>query len=394
MGPTGFDGLVTAPAPQASSHQTASSAAPCGGSAVELAAGESPSRVDASNAPRRSPPARRGLLVAALQAAVTLALLGWIFSDGEVREGVARALAHSEAGWMALAVAAAGLCVLTGALRWSIFLRMQGFRISGQRVLSISLVGGFFNLFLFGSLGGDAAKVVCVTRESPGRHTPAILTILMDHMSGFGALLTLAVGFTFVRYDLFFASPLATGMLALLVLVLAVALGGLALGLAAARWRLEQRVWMPAPLRARATEVARAFDVLWRQWPRTLLATGVSLVVMVSHFVTFYCASRAVGGRSTLTEILTVMPVVDVMAALPVSISGLGVREKSVEELLGIIAGVPVETAVLISLGGFAATLAWSLLGGVVFLFYRPSGERIRLRDVRAELPRSGGLRG
>ncbi len=332
----------------------------------------------------------RRTLIATGQATVTLALLAWIFSDGEVRAGVARALAESHAGWMALAVASAGVCVFTGALRWLIFLRMQGFAIRFPKVTAIFLVGGFFNLFLFGSLGGDAAKVVCVGRECPGRHTAAILSIMMDHMSGLVALLGMAVCFTFLRYDLFLATPLAAGMLGILVLLLGVSIGGIAICLVLARWGLADRLPMPAVVRARMAEVELAFNALGQQWPRTLLAVGVSVMVMFSHFLTFYCSSRAVEGRSSLVEILTVMPVVDVMAGLPVSISGLGVREKSFEELLGVIGGVPVETAILISLGGFAASLVWSLAGGVVFCFYRPSGRRIRLRDVRTEMP-SGG---
>jgi len=180
-------------------------------------------------------PFMRSVFILITQAAVTLTLLGWMFSDAEVRGGVVRALANSDAGWMALAVAAAGVCVFSGVLRWLIFLRMQRFQISLRRVTSIFLIGGFFNLFLFGSVGGDAAKVVCVGRECPGRHTAAILSIFMDHMSGLVALLVLALGFTFARYDVFMRSPLAAGMLGTLVLVVGFLVGGILLCLIVAR---------------------------------------------------------------------------------------------------------------------------------------------------------------
>jgi uncharacterized membrane protein YbhN (UPF0104 family) len=329
----------------------------------------------------------RSVLIAVLQVLVTLALLGWIFSDAVVREGVMLALRESDGGWMLLAVLMAGLCVGAGILRWFIFLRMQNFELGLRRVAAMFLLGGFFNLFLFGSLGGDAAKVVCVCRESPGRHTAAILSVLMDHMSGFVALLGLAICFTFVRYDVFMQTPLAAGMLGTLILVLGISLGGVVLSLMLVRWQIGRRLPLPAFWRKRMAEVGLAFAALSQQWRKSLLAVAVSVVVMLSHFFTFYCASRAVGGRSSLLDILTVMPVVDVMAGLPVSISGLGVREKSFEELLGVIGGVPAETAVLISLGGFAATMVWGLVGGIVFCLYRSSGRRIHFSDVRSELP-------
>ncbi len=332
----------------------------------------------------------RSFLIAIAQAAVTISLLVWVFSDADVRSGVARALSESNPGWMFLAVLSAGVCSLTGALRWWIFLRMQRFEIRLTRVTSMFMVGQFFNLFLFGSVGGDAAKVVCVGRESPGRHAAAILSIVMDHMSGLVVMLATAVAFTFVRYEYFMASPIAAGMLGTLVMVLGISTGGIVLCLIMGRWNLADRLPLPEAVRTKMVELDLAFTALSDQWQKSLLALAVSLVVMFSHFLSFYCASRAVGGSTTLADILTVMPVVDVMASLPFSISGLGVREKSFEELLGVIGGVPVETALLISLGGFAASLVWSLVGGIVFCFYRPSGQRIHIRDVRTEMPHPG----
>lgn len=329
----------------------------------------------------------RKIFIGTLQAAVTLTLLGWVFSDAEVRHGVRRALGQSDLRWMALAVLSAGVCVFAGVLRWQVFLRMQAFRISLRRVTSMFLLGGFFNLFFFGSVGGDAAKVVCIAREAPGRHTASILSILMDHMSGLVALVLIAAAFTFVQYDYFMQTPLAKGMLGTLILVMALSLGGIVLCLIAARCNLATRLPLTASVRDRMMEVDTAFSAITHQWRQSLLAIGISVVVMLSHFFTFYCSSRAVSAGVSLEQILTVMPVVDVISGLPISISGLGVREKSFEELLSVIGGVPVETALLISLGGFAATTVWSLVGGIVFCFYRPSGRRIHLRDVQTELP-------
>lgn len=322
----------------------------------------------------------------ALQTAATTALLWWIFRDPEVRRGAAHALREADAGWMWLAVAAAGITVIAGGVRWFIFLRILGLKLTLGRTMAISFVGAFFNLFFFGSIGGDAAKAVCVRKDHPSRFATALLSIVMDHMSGFVVVLFLALTLTFMRLKYFMGTPLATSMVGILAVVMGFTLLGIVLSLALARLNLAAKLPLPQFARQKMMEVDRAFNALTHRWGMSLIGCGVSVAVTLSYFLIFYCSSRAIGGGVSVTEVLTVMPVVDVVSALPISISGLGVREKSFEELLGAIAGVPVETAVMISLGGFAASLFWGLVGGVVFCFYRRSPDAVtwhEIRDVR-----------
>lgn len=326
----------------------------------------------------------RTTLLFTLQAAITLALLYWIFSDAQVREGVARVVQGAETSWLAWAVVVAGVSVLAGALRWHVFLRMMRFHIPLRQTVRISLISGFFNLFLFGSVGGDAAKVVCVNQLTPNRKSDALLTIVMDHMSGFLILLMMALAFTLMRYDYFMQTPLAAGMLWSLFVFMGVALLGIFACLIGARWRIADKIWMPEMARQKMREVDAAFSELTRQWRKSLAACLVSVVVTLTYFLTFYFAGLAVHGGTSLAEILTVMPVIDVIAALPISVSGIGVREKSFEELLGVVAGVPIEKAVMISLAGFTASLFWSLIGGLVLLLQRVTGLKVSLKAMRS----------
>jgi hypothetical protein len=66
-----------------------------------------------------------------------------------------------------------------------------------------------------------------------------------------------------------------------------------------------------------------------------------------------------------VADFLAVLPVVDVVTMMPVSVSGLGVRETVLEELLGQVAGVPGDAAVAVSLVGFGFTLFWVVAGGL-----------------------------
>jgi uncharacterized membrane protein YbhN (UPF0104 family) len=74
---------------------------------------------------------------------------------------------------------------------------------------------------------------------------------------------------------------------------------------------------------------------------------------------------------------------VAVITAIPISVSGIGVRESLFVSLLAPF-GVTAAVATLISITGFLINTMGSLAGGLVFLFYRSSrDEAINLRDMQ-----------
>ena len=84
------------------------------------------------------------------------------------------------------------------------------------------------------------------------------------------------------------------------------------------------------------------------------------------------------------------MPVVDVVAALPLTVSGLGVRENLFVELLGAKLTIGMQGALMVSLLGFAANGLWGLIGGVWLALHRwRSGMEIfkSQSGIPAELP-------
>jgi hypothetical protein len=90
---------------------------------------------------------------------------------------------------------------------------------------------------------------------------------------------------------------------------------------------------------------------------------------------------RAVGGTSDYGSVISAMPVIDAVSGLPISIAGVGVREKLFEVLMKDLAGVPAETAVAASLAGFACNALWALLGALFFLKKR---DRIAVSELEA----------
>jgi uncharacterized protein (TIRG00374 family) len=274
----------------------------------------------------------------------------------------------TEAGWIAAGLATALASIALGVLRWTVFLEVQGVRPGWRRVVRLATMARFIDLFFFGTAGGDTVKVVALSREHRDRKAAVLLSVLTDRFSGLVALVGLATVCTLTRWDRFAGSPWSRGLFLFFAATLVVSALGLALGSffshPALRGRIAARFG-----RSRMALRAERFLAAWARfcssWHAALAGVGVSVAIYLTYFATFYCAARALGTSARVSDFLAVLPVVDVVTMMPVSVSGLGVRETVLQELLGQVAGIPGDTAVAISLVGFGFTLFWVVAGGL-----------------------------
>jgi glycosyltransferase 2 family protein len=72
------------------------------------------------------------------------------------------------------------------------------------------------------------------------------------------------------------------------------------------------------------------------------------------------------------------MPVIDVVTMLPVTLSGLGLREAVFQALLVPLSAAAPAVAVFVSLTGFLVGATWSLPGAGVFLRLRAPAHKER----------------
>jgi uncharacterized membrane protein YbhN (UPF0104 family) len=140
------------------------------------------------------------------------------------------------------------------------------------------------------------------------------------------------------------------------------------------------------PGRERIAEFALAYNHYARAWPATLLAIVSSIFSQLGYFTTFYCAARALQTPldqiPTLRELCTIMPFVNTITSLPISLGGLGVREGLFQVFLNELVGTEKSLAVVISWLGFLLTAVWGGIGGLLYLFYRPT-EHAKLGKIR-----------
>jgi uncharacterized membrane protein YbhN (UPF0104 family) len=123
-------------------------------------------------------------------------------------------------------------------------------------------------------------------------------------------------------------------------------------------------------------------------------AIGVSLLVQMVYILVWYILALAVRIEVPFLALLVFVPFVSLAAMLPITLSGLGVRE-GVWALLLAPVGIPVADAIRFSLLYYGCGLLLGLIGGILFI---SSGIEIRTTNhadsrtsptavIRASLP-------
>lgn len=261
--------------------------------------------------------------------------------------------------WMA-GLTAGVIVQVVAAVRWGSLARPIGFPLSTATFIRRFFEGAFFSLCLPGSIGGDVVKAFRLSDTVDGRLL-AGCTILADRMTGLTALLVLAfTALVSQHYTLSVTATIAVGAALLLL-----AMTGAYLGV-----RMIDRVISRLPEHHRVKRFL-AYLLPYQVRPSLLVrALAWSMVVQMGGAFAVSLVGRSVGIELPLAVWFGSVPLVAVAMVLPISISGVGVREGGLSLLLKP-HGVAPEQAVAIGVLWFLTTIVCGLLGGVSFLAER-----------------------
>lgn len=305
-----------------------------------------------------------------LQTVVTVGLLAFFFHDPEFRREAAAALRGANPGWLLLGVAIAGAENMLGVVRWRIFLRMLNIELPFWKSVQVCLVALFCNTFLLGAAGGDLVRAAYLIRRGAGK-TDALMSVILDRVSGLGALILYTAILAGWHYDWLMSGAKSALLLKFVIIYqagcAALVIGGLALAVSGITERLPR--WAPFPDFVR--RFGAGYAKMATHWRGSLAAMAMSLGMLAFYFGAFYCAAVALGSRLSFWEFSTLMPIADIISALPISIGGMGVRESVFVTLLGELAGTPAALAVSISLAGYLVNSSWGLVGAAILPMFR-----------------------
>ena len=337
------------------------------------------------------------ILITTLQIAVTVFALWWVFRKPGTYDGMKTALHEGEFVWLLAALAIAFAPPICATVRWWLLLRVQNIHLTLRRTTQLYMVGMFFNLFLLGSTGGDAVKLFYLLRErpEPRLRAGAFMSVVMDRLLGMVALIVLSVGFVVARYSWLTQNPEATRWVHGFLLILGGVLAGITAAFVAAQSSLLERLPAKLPGRKAFIEVAAAIRVYTRSWRTSLACICISFVGHLTMFVTFYFAARVMRAGVAFWDVTVVMPIINTYVSLPLSLSGMGVRETLFTIFLGGLCHLVESKAVLISLIGFlCSTVFMGVVGGIFYLFFKSRAgavpahvQEVEGKAEEAELP-------
>jgi uncharacterized membrane protein YbhN (UPF0104 family) len=271
---------------------------------------------------------------------------------------IGRFLARADGALLAAALALYLAGQVLSAIKWRRLAAAVGFRGSPPRFVVYYFIGMFFNAFGFGTVGGDVVRAFYLAGHD-GRRGLALNTVVADRVSGLAVLLAIALGalVLFHHYDL--PAWIYWG-----VIVLASALLG--------GWRLLPRVLptlLPRENRLRRL-VEQDLAPYWND-DRLLVDVGaLSFLFHLSQIGVLMILTHALGLGVPWSYCFILGPLVNIMAAIPVSLNGLGVREGGYVFFLAHI-GIARESAIAFALSWFAVVMLAGVAGGVVYLGYR-----------------------
>jgi uncharacterized protein (TIRG00374 family) len=293
--------------------------------------------------------------------------LAWTYGPPALLQTLLRVRLDS----LLIAIGLMGAMIYLGILRWQIMLRVQGLDFPLRRTIQISLVGQFFNSFLLGSVGGDLLKAYYVARETHHKKAEAVVTVLVDRLLGMSSMLALSCLLMIPNRELIMSHrPLK--LIALFVLLMSV---GCAAAVVFAFWSgvsrgvPKARQWVgrlpKGELLLRALDASRLYGKNPVELFEAFAVSMASNIMAILHFIVL---AWGFGLNIPSMAFGVLVPMITSISTLPITPSGLGVRENLyVIALAAPSIRVHETSALLLSLIAFATTLVWSAVGGLVY---------------------------
>ena len=270
------------------------------------------------------------LIKVAIKIFLTLMALYWVFSKVDFKH-VQALILNANLLYLLLALIIFNLSKVLGSFRLNVYFRDISVRISELYALKLYYIGMFYNLFLPGGVGGDGYKIYLLQKEHEVTVKTLITATLLDRLSGLIPLLFLA-GVLFCFSDYYGKYH---------YLDILIVLGTLT---AFPLFYLLNRI------------LFKSYLPLF--YKTLFLGTGVQLLQLLSAFFIIF----AIDQQEAMILFLTLFLISSVVAVLPISIGGIGIRELTFIYGLTLIE-MEVSGGVAFSLLFFIITALSSLIG-------------------------------
>ena len=250
--------------------------------------------------------------------------------------------------------------------RWYYILKSLKQEVKLRSLFSIYMIGGFFNIFLPSTIGGDALRIMYIKNERLST-LQAINTVLLERITGIYAMLLITfiatvIGWNFIlnefRYTILIASGFGILFLTLFYNYYFIIINYAKKIKSRYNYKILDNIHF----------LIKSLD--FNQYNKSVLF--YSLIMSVFIQITVYSVTIFVGETLGLTQLkiyhyLILLPPIVIISLLPISIGGFGVREGLFSIFFSPL-GVTLEQSTLLSILSFLPFLILGVFGSVFYL--------------------------
>ncbi len=262
----------------------------------------------------------------------------------------------SPAAWVAAtALIIAQFMLIT--VRWQVLANIGRRQMNFRQALDISVASLVANALFIAAITGVVVKIAMAMHYGMTLFKSVLATIV-DRLMTLAALLFLSGLFLpllgkYLESTLYTDVAIGTGAAIFALFVLAPVI-----------LTIVVRNLYRLPFSARHLRTGgRYLTLLLRDKMRITKVAGVSLLAQLCFFMAVYCVVQSTGQTVSFIDMMTVLPIITLVASLPISFGGWGVREGAFVYGFGLL-NIPMETAFLVSVQvGLIGLLVTALVG-------------------------------
>lgn len=237
-------------------------------------------------------------------------------------------------------------------VRWRLLLPD---RFGLKKLFPIYLIGAFFNTILPGLVGGDAVRIYYLYKET-GKGAQVLGSVFMDRYLGLITMMAMGlIAFPFgMKYFKGSWVEWILPAITFFIIVVSLVVFGLRLGKG-----------------IKFLNDFYDYFHMYRKKKGLMVKTfALSALLQVVVIFSIYILSYALGERIPLLTFFIFIPIIVAVSTLPISISGIGVREAASVMMLGSV-GVKPEMATALSFAWFIMVIVGGIPGLVEYIRYK-----------------------
>ncbi len=256
--------------------------------------------------------------------------------------------------------------IYLSSLRWKLLIPKA---LKIKRLFSMYMIGSFFNTCMPGIIGGDTVKAYYLNRELKSsqrstniKGTPpesliiAIASVFIDRYIGLFALLF--IGLVSLPFGIYYidGTPLKW--------FIPIAFGAFVIGtIAIFTFRIGKGIKF-------FFGIYEYFNIYKKEYGKLLKAFLYSIGIQILNIISVFILSKGLSINIPLLSLFIFIPIITIISVIPISISGIGLREGAFAFLLGHL-GISSDVSVTLSLLWFLSIVVASIGGLTEYLRYK-----------------------